>query len=74
MLTSSIGLIGIGIWPDYLFPLLWLAPLLIMIALQKMMGRATVFDSLSLGDWRSVWLPALAALFCGFFWELWNVK
>jgi hypothetical protein len=20
-----------------------------------------------------VWLPALAALFCGFFWELWNV-
>jgi hypothetical protein len=21
-----------------------------------------------------VWLPALAALFCGFFWELWNVN
>ncbi|MEA1914928.1 MAG: hypothetical protein U9N30_06400, partial [Campylobacterota bacterium] len=72
--ASAIGLIGIGIWPDYLFPLLWLSPLLIMITLQKMMGRATVFDSLGQGDWRSVWLPALAALFCGFFWELWNVK
>jgi len=74
LLASSIGLVGIGIWPDYLFPLLWLSPLLIIITMQKMMGRATVFDSLYHGDWRSVWMPALAALFCGFFWELWNVK
>ena len=74
LLASSIGLIGIGIWPDYLFPLLWLSPLLIIVTTQKMMGQATVFDSIRQGDWRPVWLPALAALFCGFFWELWNVK
>jgi hypothetical protein len=24
------------------------------------------------GDWRAVWLAALAALICGFFWEMWN--
>ena len=31
-----------------------------------------MFRNLQKGDWRLVWLPALAALFCGFFWELWN--
>jgi hypothetical protein len=71
---SAMGLAGIGIWPDYLFPLLWLSPLLLVVALQKMTGRATIFDSLGRGDWRPVWLPALAALCCGFFWELWNFK
>jgi hypothetical protein len=24
------------------------------------------------GDWRPLWLAALAALVCGFFWEFWN--
>ncbi len=74
VLVSSIGLFGIGIWPDYLFPLLWLSPLIIILTIQKMMGQATIFDDLSRGDWRSLWLPALAALCCGFFWELWNAK
>jgi hypothetical protein len=31
-----------------------------------------VFSSLTKGDWRPIWLPALAGLVCGFFWELWN--
>ena len=26
------------------------------------------------GDYRLIWLPAMAALVCGFFWEMWNVK
>ena len=73
-LVSAVGLVGIGIWPDYLFPLLWLSPLIIIVTMQKMKGQSTVFDRISEGDWRVIWLPALAALFCGFFWELWNVK
>jgi hypothetical protein len=69
---SAVGLAGIGIWPDYLFPLLWLSPLLLVMTLQRMTGRATILAPLGRGDWRPVWLPALAALCCGFFWELWN--
>ncbi|RJX29054.1 MAG: hypothetical protein C4531_10970 [Desulfurivibrio sp.] len=69
---SSLGLAGIGLRPDYLFPLLWLSPLLLVITLQKLTGRATMLAPLGRGDWRPVWLPALAALCCGFFWELWN--
>jgi hypothetical protein len=71
---SALGLAGIGLRPDYLFPLLWLSPLLLVLSLQKMTGRATILAPLYRGDWRPVWLPALAALCCGFFWELWNFK
>ncbi|MCK9296846.1 MAG: hypothetical protein M0P70_17410 [Desulfobulbaceae bacterium] len=69
---STLGLAGIGLRPDYLFPLLWLSPLLLVVTLQKLTGRATILAPLCQGDWRPVWLPALAALCCGFFWELWN--
>jgi hypothetical protein len=73
-LLSSAGLIGIGIWPSYLFPLVWVAPLLLITSLQVVAGEETIFSSLPRGDWRSLWLPALAALVCGFFWEMWNYK
>ena len=66
------GLMGIGIWPDYLFPLLWVSPLLMITSLQAMLSRETIFSSVRYGDWRPVCFPALAGLQCGFFWELWN--
>ncbi|MGH7205466.1 MAG: hypothetical protein ACREI2_04575 [Nitrospiraceae bacterium] len=68
------GLMGIGIWPDYLFPLLWVSPLLIITSLQAVSGEETIFSCIARGDWRPIWLPALAALVCGFFWEMWNSK
>jgi hypothetical protein len=68
------GLIGIGIWPNACFPLVWVAPLLLITSLQMMTGQETIFFTISRGDWTCLWLFALAALTCGFFWELWNVK
>ncbi|WP_428122251.1 hypothetical protein [Dissulfurimicrobium sp.] len=72
LLLAGIGLTGIGVWPHYLFPLPWLAPLAIIIALQVLFGEETVFSKIKAGDWRPVLLPAAAGLFCGFFWEMWN--
>ena len=74
LLVASAGLAGIGIWPDYLFPLLWISPLVIVTSLQTILGERTVFSSLAKGDWRPIWLPAVAGLICGFFWEMWNVN
>ena len=71
---ATLALAGTGIWPDLLFPMLWLAPLLIITAIQALRGERTIFAPMADGDWRLVWLPALAALTCGFFWELWNFK
>lgn len=70
--AACAGLAGIGIRPDLLFPLLWLAPLLIITSLRVICGQTTLFTDVSRGDWRQICLLALAALICGFFWEMWN--
>ena len=74
LVLAMVGLMGIGVWPDYLFPLLWVSPLLIITSLQAVSGEETIFSCVVRGDWRPIWLPALAALICGFFWELWNYR
>lgn len=74
LLFAAIGLGGIGVWPDLLYPLLWLAPVLIIVSLQLLLGEKTLIDAPARGDWRLIWQAALAALICGFFWELWNYK
>ncbi|MFO7922812.1 MAG: hypothetical protein R6U58_03900 [Bacteroidales bacterium] len=62
----------IGVWPDYLFPLLWLAPLAIISAAMVISDVPTFLGSITRGNWKTVYLLALSALVCGFFWEMWN--
>ena len=70
--TASGGLALIGIFPDQLFALLWVSPLIIIFSLGALAGQPTLLHRLKIGDWRPVVVPALAALVCGFFWEMWN--
>ncbi len=71
---GGLGLSVIGIWPDRLFSVLWLAPLLLVTALQILMRQKSIIDAPATGDWRELWLAALAGLACGILWELWNYK
>lgn len=71
---SCCGLFSIGLWPNYLFPLVWVGPLLLVVSLQALAGTPTACLPLAQGDWRGIGVPALAALICGIFWELWNWK
>ena len=72
LLAGAVGLAGIGIWPDALYAMLWLAPLLVLCGLQQLLLGESYFATLQRGDWRPLLQPALAALICGFFWEMWN--
>jgi hypothetical protein len=74
MVLASAGLAGIGVWPHTLFPLVWLAPLLLITALQILGEKETIFSRLGQGDGTSLWLGAVAALVCGVWWEMWNFK
>ena len=74
LLAAGAGLAGIGIWPDRLFPLVWVAPLLLITAVQILADEDTIFSVLREGDGASLWLAAIAALVCGFCWEMWNYK
>ena len=69
---SAAGLTGIGIWPNYFFPVLWISPLLIITCLQTLMRESHIFSQIAEGDWSGVVSAALAATVCGGFWEMWN--
>lgn len=72
LVLSAGGLTGIGIWPNILFPLLWVAPLLIIVCLQTLMNEQHLLTHLTAGNWTPLVAAALAALACGMFWEMWN--
>ncbi len=71
-LTATVGLVGIVVSPQLTFPLLWISPLAVFLALQVVRGEPTVLDVLQQGDWRLPVRFALSALMCGGFWEMWN--
>lgn len=72
LVLACAGLAAIGIYPDYLFPLLWLSPLLIITSVQTLKGQENIFSGITEGRWGKLFLLALSALVCGFFWEMWN--
>lgn len=72
VLATGIGLACIGVWPNYLFPLLWISPLLIIVSLTALFGERHIFSDITRGDWHLIVSSAVAALICGFFWEMWN--
>lgn len=68
------GLVLTGAQPLYFYPALWAAPLLIGVGWSVLHRRGGWWRELAAGDWRDAGTWALAALVCGFFWELWNLR
>ena len=64
---AVLGLTGGAAWPEKLFWLLWLAPLLLLAALQLLWGESTIFSGLKSGDWGRLICAALAGLIVGNF-------
>lgn len=69
---GALALLLLPFHPNALYPFLWLAPLAVLAATESLAGRATPFRDGARGDWRPAIRYALAALMCGFVWELWN--
>ncbi|CAK0751332.1 conserved membrane hypothetical protein [Gammaproteobacteria bacterium] len=66
------GLLGLGVFPKMLYPLVWIAPLILITSLQTIVRQRHVLSSVAQGDWCPIWLSALGGIICGFFWEMWN--
>jgi hypothetical protein len=66
------GLLMIGVFPNFLFPLLWISPFFILVSIGTLAGQSHVLSPVARGDWRPVVTAATAALICGIFWEMWN--
>jgi hypothetical protein len=71
--VAAVGLTLIGVFPNLLFPLLWVSPLLIIGAMQTLAGERSLLSEIGGGDWRRAVAAAVAALICGLHWEMWNI-
>jgi hypothetical protein len=67
-----LSLLGTGVRPAWFYPALWVSPLALALAIPVLLGRSGLAREIASGDWRRAATWMLAALFCGFFWELWN--
>lgn len=72
LLLSGTGLGLVGIFPDYLFPLLWVSPLIILVSLKALAGEKHLLQISLVENQRQMVAAMLAALICGWFWEMWN--
>jgi hypothetical protein len=70
--ATTLSLVGLGVFPELLYPLVWISPALMIVSLQTLGARSTVLAPLKGGDWRELVSYSAAALICGFFWEMWN--
>lgn len=62
----------IPIFPDPLFFATWVAPLALLAGALGLARVKSPFDPIKLGDWSAAISLSLAALICGFLWEMWN--
>ena len=71
-ILSAVGLVGIVFCPDYVYPFLWISPLMVFVLVQVLLKEPSVLDRLARGSWGLVFRFEVAALCCGFCWETWN--
>jgi hypothetical protein len=67
-----LALAGTGMYPRWTYPALWVAPLALLLAARVFQDRGGLAGEIGRGDWSRAATWMLAALICGFFWELWN--
>jgi hypothetical protein len=71
--AACVALLGAAIWPDWIWAPAWMAPVLLVLGMQKIAGQHTLFASTRRGDWTGILLPGLAALALGAAIQGWNV-
>ena len=72
--AGALMLLGTLLFPRELFPLIWISGFLILDPFNALLGRPSLIASASRGRWTPLLVLAIAALICGFFWELWNIR
>ena len=72
MLIGAVMTVITPIWPDQLFWLIWVGPLLIIASGLALLKVWTPFTDMQQGDWSKVMTIALATLCNSVCWEMWN--
>lgn len=71
--AGAAGLVLAGVRTQEFYGAIWIAPLALVYGAGLIRGETGFWTELANGRWHHVTAWALAALLCGFFWEMWNV-
>jgi hypothetical protein len=79
-IPAAAALFGVGLvtvvlptlFPRYAYGLIWLSLIFLLDPINNLFRRKSTFGHLLRGDWRFILTVPLAAISCGFFWEMWN--
>jgi hypothetical protein len=72
---ATLGLamfLGSVLFPDVLFPLVWIGLFLTVDAFNRLTGARSIAGQVATGRWDTVLVLFAAGLTCGVFWEMWN--
>lgn len=72
LITSLVTLLFLGIFPNLLFSIIWMSPLFILCSVRQLLNRENLFSYIAQNNWTPLVTSAIAAMICGFFWEMWN--
>jgi len=72
VIISSVLLLLIGVFPDPLFFLIWICPFFIFTGCLILFDSLHILKGVKKGDYTMVTAYSIAALICGFFWEMFN--
>lgn len=72
LISGTLMLTLLLIWPTYFYPLLWLSVFLILEPINAWLGNRTLLTYTARGDWRPIFSLWVGCLICAFFWEMWN--
>lgn len=70
--AAAVSLVLAGTRAQEFYAAIWLAPLALTCGAGVLYGKTGFWTELAHGRWDNVAAWALAALLCGFFWEMWN--
>ncbi len=74
LLTGTAFIVLPLIWPQFFFPLVWLAFIFLLEPLNHRLGAPSLLRDLEEGNPGNLYLLLLSGAICGFLWELWNFK
>ena len=64
--------VAVMIWPDVLFPFVWISLFLAVDPFVQVIGGRSISGTVACGRWDPVIVLFVGTLICGFFWEFWN--
>lgn len=66
--------VGSLVFPDILFPLVWIGVFLLLDPINALTGGKSLTAQVAERRWDTVLVLFAAAITCGFFWEMWNIN